>query len=222
MGVVSLAVRTALLFSFGALAVQAGELTVRVTDADGKAVADAVVTVRPQEATPPAKVAARKPETRTIDQKDETFVPYVEIFRPGDQVLFRNSDKVTHHVYSFSPPKSFEFPIGPDETKPTLTLDKTGVAVIGCNIHDHMIAYLYVSDAPWMAKSGKDGVVTVNGLGVGNYIVQLWHPQMYPSHPEFEERVSLESADTAKSVAFSKIPLLPDPRANAGPERGSY
>ena len=43
---------------------------------------------------------------KIIDQRDETFIPYVEIFRPGDQVVFRNSDRTRHHVYSFAPAKS--------------------------------------------------------------------------------------------------------------------
>jgi hypothetical protein len=30
--------------------------------------------------------------------------------------------------------------------------------VLGCNIHDHMIAYVYVVDSPHFAKTGRDGM----------------------------------------------------------------
>src|SRR5690242_7111812 len=83
-------------------AANAAGLKVRIVDQRGAPVADAVVTVVSRDAASLPK-PAHKPETRVIDQKNLMFVPYVEVFRPGDSVVFRNSDNTRHHVYSFSP-----------------------------------------------------------------------------------------------------------------------
>src|SRR5262245_11959946 len=101
----------------------AGELTVHLDDGRGHAASDAVVTLR-RDGNAPTPVQA--PMTKIIDQRDETFIPYVEIFRPGDEVVFRNSDRTRHHVYSFAPAKSFEFVIAPGASSTPVTLDHTG------------------------------------------------------------------------------------------------
>ena len=60
----------------------AAELSVRVADDHGKAVADAVVTVLPQGASVNGLRRGRI-GTKTIDQKNRSFIPYIEIFRPA-------------------------------------------------------------------------------------------------------------------------------------------
>ena len=93
--------------------VRAGGLKILLSDQHGKAVADAVVTLMPQDML---QAPAHASTTKFIDQKNLTFIPYIEIFRPGDSVIFRNSDNTRHHVYSFSPAKSFEFVLAPGES----------------------------------------------------------------------------------------------------------
>ena len=90
------------------------ELRVQVTDQRGKPVADAVVGVLvPPGVQPPPPPPAR---THTVNQVALTFVPYIEVLRPGDKVVFRNSDRTRHHVYSFSAAKSFEFMLSPGQS----------------------------------------------------------------------------------------------------------
>lgn len=84
------------------------------------------------------------------------FMPYIEVFRPGDEVVFRNSDRTRHHVYSFSPNRTFEFVLAPGQSLARMKLDKSGVITVGCNIHDQMATYLYVSDAPWIARTAME------------------------------------------------------------------
>jgi len=196
---------------------RAGELIVRIDDGHGKPAGDAVVTAhRESESARSASV----PAVHIIDQRDETFLPYVEIFRPGDQVVFRNSDRTRHHVYSFSPAKTFEFVIAPGESTPAVTLDHLGEISVGCNIHDQMITHLYVSDAPWLARSDADGRALIEGLPSGTYTVQVWHPQLRPGRPEPSQ--TLVVGDAPASATFS-LPLLPDPRQGAGDrERARY
>jgi len=132
-------------------AATAAGMVVQVTDQQGRPVPDAVVTGRPHAGA--QTVPARAAQVHVIDQKDLMFHPYVELLRPGDTVVFRNSDGTRHHVYSFSPAKAFEFVLAPGQSSPPMTLAKPGVVAVGCNIHDQMASYLVVSDAPWIAIS---------------------------------------------------------------------
>ena len=194
----------------------AAELDVAVADARGDAAPDAVISVRGGNGTP----AAQPPTTRAIDQRNETFIPYVEIFRPGDSVVFRNSDRTRHHVYSFAPAKSFEFVIAPGESTPAVTLDRIGEIAVGCNIHDQMITHLYVSDAPWLAKSDAQGHVVFRDLPAGHYEISVWHPQLRPGNPEPHQAIDVGSG--LASATFT-LPLSADPRPDpADKERKHY
>lgn len=196
----------------------AGDLSVLVTDARSAPVADAVVTVSGSAEC--AVQVAQPPVTKIIDQRHEAFIPYVEIFRPGDQVVFRNSDKTRHHVYSFAPAKSFEFVIAPGHSAPAVMLDQAGEIAVGCNIHDRMIAHLYISDAAHIVKSGADGRADFRDLPDGSYSVHVWHPQLRPGKPDPQQTVQV---GVNGANATFPLTLLPDPRDGANdPERSHY
>jgi|CXWL01.1.fsa_nt_gi plastocyanin len=188
-----------------------------VVRADGQPVADAVVSARPLGAD---ALTAPTPTTHSIDQRDETFVPYVQIFRPGDSVVFHNSDKTRHHVYSFSPAKPFEFVLAQGEVSPALALDRDGVIAVGCNIHDQMIAHLYVSDAAYLAQTDASGRAVLNDLAEGEYEVSLWHPRQRPGTPALQQTVEVAGSAT-KPIAFS-LTLVPDRRSVSDREKAKY
>jgi len=203
-----------------ALPAAAADLRVLVTDQAGKPVADAVVGVLlPPGAKP---LPTPPPRVHTVNQVALTFVPYLEVLRPGDKVVFHNGDRTRHHVYSFSAAKSFEFMLSPGESSAPLDLDRAGVIAVGCNIHDSMINYLYVTEAPWTARTGADGVATIGGIPAGGgYRVQTWQPRLRPGRaPSMEENVTLSDA-APKQLAF-KLSLLPDTRRPADRERARY
>ncbi|HEY6895579.1 MAG TPA: methylamine utilization protein [Rhodanobacteraceae bacterium] len=191
----------------------AGELIVEIDDGHGQPAGDAVVTLRSESAQ---RVDARAPETKIVDQRDETFLPYVETFRPGDAVVFRNSDTTRHHVYSFAAAKSFEIVIAPGDSAPPVVLDRTGEIPVGCNIHDQMITHLYVSDAPWLARTKADGRAVFEDLAPGTYRVDVWHPQLRPGRPGPSKTIAIDDAPSSVSLTVS---LLPDPRQS---ERARY
>jgi plastocyanin len=202
-------------------AAPAAELVVHVVDTGaGQPAADAVVTLVPS-GPGPAPKAAPAAETRIIDQKNETFIPYVQIVRPGDPVVFRNSDNTRHHVYSFARIKTFEFVLSPGESSQPMQIDQTGIAVVGCNIHDNMINYLFVSDAPWIAQTGADGIAKLEDVPPGAYQLHLWHPQLHPGTPEIAMPVAVDgqSLSVRSEIAVS---LLPDPRQRMDHEHMRY
>lgn len=195
----------------------AGQLVVRVSDSAGHAVGDAVVSVAP--ATVASEHPAARPVTRYVDQRDETFIPYVQVVHPGDRVVFRNSDGTRHHVYSFSEAKAFEFLLRPGESSPPLILDKAGLVAVGCNIHDHMIAYLLVTSGEAQVTPSQ-GQVMFEHLPPGRYTVTVWHPQLRPG--QAQPRAVATVADDAPAQAGFVLSLIPDPRGFADREHLDY
>lgn len=195
------------------------DISARFTDRHGQPVGDALLMATAEGLAVPERAAPAV--TRTIDQKDETFFPYLDIFRPGDKVVFRNSDRTRHHVYSFAPAKAFEFVLAPGESSAPMSLERKGVVAAGCNIHDRMITYLYVTDAPWVGRSGADGRATITGLPPGTYSVSVWHPQLRPGTPGLTRRLEV-AANAAPAILDYALDLLPDPRGHRDRERPGY
>ena len=193
----------------------AGQLVVRISDTAGQAVGDAVVTV-----TGATSVPADAPVTRYVDQRGEAFVPYVQVAHPGDRVVFRDNDGTRHHVYSFSEAKAFGFLLRPGESSPPLTLDKAGLVAVGCNIHDHMVAYLLVSAAR-ARVTPPQGRVTFGPLPPGRYSIEVWHPRLRPGQRPSGTSVAV-GADGRTQQADVILSLIPDPRGSAGHEHPDY
>jgi plastocyanin len=187
----------------------AATITATVTDDQGRSLPNAVVTVSPEAGVPPPPLAGSPLATATVDQKDETFVPFVVVVRAGGSVTFRNSDPIRHHVYSFAPIRRFEMVQAPGETSPPVIFDKPGSVAIGCNIHDHMIAYVHVTDAPWAKVTDADGRAVLSGIPAGRYLVTLWHPRLKPRVEPPVVPVNLATQNSSLSVT---LPVLPPRR----------
>jgi plastocyanin len=152
----------------------AGDLVVTVRSASGAPVADAVVTISAGHAGP-----IRFPWAYRMAQQNIQFDPFVLIVPVGADVVFPNLDKVRHHVYSFSPAKTFELKLyGREETR-VVHFDKPGVVQLGCNIHDNMVAFIVVVDTPYAAKSDAQGLATLRDVPPGSQTVTLWRPYLH-------------------------------------------
>jgi len=155
--------------------VSAADLSVEVRDGAGQPVPNAILSFAPKFALTQPQPEMGGAEMR---QQGTMFSPFVLPVRAGTTVSFPNFDEFRHQVYSFSKPKRFELRLyGQDESK-TITFDSPGVVALGCNIHDNMLAYIYVSDHPYLAKTGADGTVLVQGLEAGDYDIHIWHPDL--------------------------------------------
>jgi plastocyanin len=153
--------------------VQAAPLSVRVTDAQGLPLADAAVSVFPA-----GTAAAAAPGVRAeMAQKGRAFVPAVLVVQTGTAVSFPNQDKVRHHVYSFSPVKPFELKLYGGEVAPAVVFNQPGTVVLGCNIHDLMLAYVHVVDTPYFARTGEQGLARLD-VPAGTHRLQVWHPAL--------------------------------------------
>jgi hypothetical protein len=64
---------------------------------------------------------------------------------------------VSHQVYSFSPARRFQLPLYKGEAHSPVAFDTAGLVVLGCNIHDDMVGYIFVADSPYFARTDADG-----------------------------------------------------------------
>jgi plastocyanin len=152
------------------LSTQAQNLSIQLQDQQGDAVKGAIVEVRL------AKVTTPSPEIAIIDQIGRQFVPMVQLVQAGQRMNFPNSDDVRHHVYSFSDTKQFSTPLYAGEEIEPILFDKPGIAVLGCNIHDSMIAYVYVAEWQHTAISDETGHAELTGLDQQPQMLHIWHP----------------------------------------------
>jgi plastocyanin len=186
----------------------AGSLEIIVKDDKGRPVPDAVAY-----AAAGATNAATKKQT-VVDQRDKQFVPYVTAVQVGTAVIFPNSDKIRHHVYSFSPAKKFELPLYSGVPAEPVVFDKTGFVTLGCNIHDWMIAYVAVLPTSYFQVTQQDGRAVLKDLPAGQYTMQVWHPALKAQPDVLAQRVDVGGA--TKSLLFT-LPLKSDVHAKRAP-----
>lgn len=180
------------LLGFGLLPerIEAASLEGIVTDKTGKPVGDAIVYALPQKT-----LAAKSLPVVNVDQIDKEFVNRVTAIQTGAAVNFPNADDIRHHVYSFSPAKTFELPLYIGTPAKPVIFDKAGDVVLGCNVHDWMHGHIYVVDTPFFAKTGEEGKGKID-LAPGEYEVRIWHAEMQGKPEENSQRVTV--VDSAK------------------------
>jgi plastocyanin len=152
----------------------AGTLDIEVLDPDGQPVPDVAAYVT--YATPGA---SGDPGTAVMDQVDTRFVPHILVVQQGTAVEFPNSDVIAHHVYSFSKPNNFVLPLYKGDAHDPVTFEHDGIVTLGCNIHDHMLAYIVVVDTPTFGVTNEMGQSHVEVRDSwGQATVHIWSPRI--------------------------------------------
>lgn len=179
----------------------AASLVLQVVDEQGAALEHAAVALKPVGATP-----ALKSGTAEIVQQGKRFIPLMTAVPTGTAISFPNLDTVRHHVYSFSPAKSFELKLYIGTPAAPVVFDKPGVVVMGCNIHDPMVAYVVVSDTPWVGVSDATGQVRIDGAPAGEYELEYWHPRWAGSTNELERQPLRLSGEDRHTLVIGAQP----------------
>jgi plastocyanin len=181
-------------------------LLISVQTPDGKSLAGAVVTARPLDAP------ARKPAAvrAVMDQLDRAFSPDLLVIPVGSTVTFPNSDSVSHQIYSFSPAKRFQLPLYRGTPYPPVHFDQAGVVTLGCNIHDEMLAYLVVTDAPYYGRTNSDGSWSVE-VPRGRYRISIWHPRLREDPADLDRELTVGDSDRATLTLRLTRGLQPAP-----------
>jgi plastocyanin len=171
--------RTApLAVGLAAHAALAASLHVQVHDPAGHPVANAAVYAIPHQPVP--REAALK---GVIDQVNRHFVPRISVIQAGTAVYFPNSDNIRHSVYSFSAPKVFTLKIYAGIPANPVVFDRPGIVVLGCNIHDSMVAWVLVVDTPFFTRTDSSGAATLANLPPGSYVLRAWSNAMRQEAP---------------------------------------
>jgi plastocyanin len=210
---------TLLLVALPLTAALARPFTVAVADRDGAPLAGVAVYLA---AVDPDAVLARPVAPATMDQMDLKFVPRLLVVQRGAEVDFPNSDLVGHHVYSFSAPKAFELPLYKGQKHSPVRFEQPGVVILGCNIHDRMVAYILVVDTPYFAISDATGQAVVDGPPPGDYRLAAWSPEFNDSLPEMLGRLSMGPALESVSMRIDRLRSAPPAAGNSSLVWGEY
>jgi plastocyanin len=185
----------AVLLSACALA-HAASVDVAVTDAAGNPLTDAVVMLEPTGAHLPVKPM----QSAQIAQHDLQFSPQVSVVTVGTPVLFPNQDTVRHHVYSYSAAKTFQIKLYAGVPHTPVVFDKPGIAVLGCNIHDGMLAWVVVTDTPLWARSAAGGHARIPDVPAGSYQLHVWHSSLAETTPPQLVALTVATGDVEQRV----------------------
>lgn len=188
----------------GAACLNAATAEVQLLQQDGKPVPEAVLVVYALDGR-----ALPAPAPAVMDQRDRRFVPRVLPVQTGAAVTFPNSDNVSHHVYSFSPPKRFQLYLTKGGPPQSVVFERAGVETLGCNLHDWMLGYILVVDTPYFAVTDEHGRARVSGLAAGAYRLEVWHPRFPDPKARFGREVTLQEGKPETWELRLERPLLP-------------
>jgi plastocyanin len=127
------------------------------------------------EAAPQAAFEAPPPGRGVLDQRNETFVPYVLAVTVGSTVDFPNSDRTYHNVFSFSKAKRFDLGRYPRGRSRSVRFDQPGVVRVFCEIHSHMSAWILVFSHRYFATTDAEGRYRIEGVPPGRYTLAVWN-----------------------------------------------
>lgn len=181
--------RLAAAWLLAALAQQAAAATleVEVLDRDGKPLPEAVVFLE----SAAARSASRPLPGVEIEQAAKRFTQAVTVVTVGTAVSFPNRDTVRHHVYSFSPAKTFELKLYIGTPASPVVFDRPGIAVLGCNIHDGMAAWVVIVETPHHGLTAANGRLRLADVPPGSYRLRAWHAALPPGAPALDQALQL-------------------------------
>lgn len=182
-----------------ASAAHAETVSVEVRGPDGRPLEGAVVWVSIAGASAPSPVGRY-----TVAQQNISFEPHVLIVPVGASVEFPNRDRVRHHVYSFSKAKKFDLKLYGREEHRAVTFDAPGVVSLGCNIHDRMSGYVFVTASRFTAQANGVGRVIFAGVPQGRATLNVWHPSIRAAGNTLSQQASVGSAGLSTMLAVKR------------------
>jgi plastocyanin len=166
----------------------AAGVSVAVRGPNGQPIANAVVTIRlVGRPTPPPRIGTGY----AVRQQNIQFNPFLLVVPINADVSFPNFDQVRHQVYSFSPAKRFELKLYAREQNRTVRFDRAGPVSLGCNIHDQMTAFIYVTDSAFTARTDASGNVSLAGVPQGAVTISVWHPYLRAPGNQVSRQIDL-------------------------------
>jgi plastocyanin len=110
-----------------------------------------------------------------MDQRNQTFLPYVLAVPVGTTVDFPNNDSTYHNVFSLSKARRFDLGRYPRGLSRAVRFDRPGVVRVFCEIHSHMSAFILVFAHPYFALTDEGGRYRIERVPPGSYRLVVWH-----------------------------------------------
>lgn len=137
------------------------------------------------------------PARASMDQRRQSFVPYVLAITVGTIVDFANNDRTYHNVFSLSKTKRFDLGRYARGSSKSVRFDRPGIVRVFCDIHSHMNAFILVFAHRFFATTDGEGRYRIDDVPPGNYTVVAWNEgqarQTRPVHvPEGGGTVELD------------------------------
>ena len=127
------------------------------------------------EMAPQPAFDAPAPVRAVLDQRNESFVPYVLAVTVGSTVDFPNSDRTYHNVFSLSKPRRFDLGRYPRGQSRSVRFDRPGVVRVFCEIHSQMSAWILVFAHRYFATTDADGRYRIDDVPPGDYTLAVWN-----------------------------------------------
>ncbi len=159
-----------------------------------------------------------------INQVDIAFKPLLSVIPKGTSITLTNNDSFKHHVYSFSKGNQFDIPLYADVPKQDVILQNTGVVKLGCNIHDWMIAYIYVNESKFLKEVSSSPVV-FDGVSAGTYEVRVWNPRFRNTKRILKKTLTVvdgKNNEVKFDLTLQKTIRMPKKPATANQTGNSY
>lgn len=145
--------------------------TLQVIDQNNQPVINAVVAIPTSTRSSTASLPIA-----IMDQVNKQFKPRVLVIQQGQSVSFPNSDDIRHQVYSFSSINPFNIRLYKGSEEPPIPFNIAGIGVLGCNIHDSMVGYIYVAGSETAKVTDHDGKVQFDSPIPDS--VTVWHESL--------------------------------------------
>lgn len=198
----------------------AADLAIAIMDRNGKPVTEVAVTLAPSDGHSLAPL--RSTDQAVMAQNHRAFIPTLLVVGTKTSVAFPNNDTVSHQVYSFSPAKQFQLPLYKGRPKSPIAFEREGLVVLGCNIHDEMIGYIYVTAAPRFGKTDANGRIEFKSLPAGEYQLVAWSPFIADAPESLRRTLRVEAQGETSEVVKLAKPLRNRPSPSPGREKWDY
>jgi len=136
-----------------------------------------------------------------IVQKNAEFLPRVVPVTRNTEIDFINFDKFYHNVFSVTPGARFNLGRRPTKSVVRHKIERPGEIKLFCDIHAQMNATILSLDTPYFTRVQPNGYYKLKGLPPGNYLVQVYHPDL----PDLEEYITIEEgSNTQRTFSISR------------------
>ncbi len=135
-----------------------------------------------------------------MDQKGMKFIPFVLPVLVGTTVDFKNSDPVSHNVFS---PSGEKYNLGswPSGETRSYTFTKPGEYAQLCSIHPEMEGYIFVLPNPYFAVTQANGQFTISDVPEGRYEIRVWGKKLKASEKQQSFTVEVSNGKGSVTIA---------------------